>query len=76
MNTLACKEDLEEESANVNTLREIYEQERILTLMEASTELEILQSNTQEEDIDKIPTAPSIGRKGPTANQLSEHLRW
>ena len=38
MNTLACKEDSEEASVNVKTLRETYEYERVLALTEPSTE--------------------------------------
>ena len=34
MSSLSCKEDPEEESTNVNTMRDLYEEERILTLVE------------------------------------------
>ena len=50
MNTLACKENLEEASVNVNTLRKTYEYERVLALTEPSTEFEMLHSEPQEED--------------------------
>ena len=39
-------------------MRDKYEQERILTLMEPSTELETLQSNAPDEDSDEVPKAP------------------
>ena len=51
---LACKENEEESNTNVHTLRDIYDHERILTLMEPST----LQSKDPDEDSDEGPTAP------------------
>ena len=54
MHALSCKEDLEEGSTNVHTLRDIYSQDIILTLMDPST----LKSNDPDDDSEGGPTAP------------------
>ena len=51
---LSCKEDSEEGSTNVHTLRDIYSQDIILTLMDPST----LKSNDPDDDSEGGPTAP------------------
>ena len=55
MSTLSCKDDTEEESTNLNTLRDIYDQDRILTLMDPSNPPS---PNDLEEDSEGVPTAP------------------
>ena len=58
VNALACKEDTEEGPTNVNILRETCEYERVLTLTETATEVKVIDSDSQAEVSDKVPTAP------------------
>ena len=55
MSTLSCKDDTEEGNTNLNTLREVYDQDRILTLMDTS---DPPTPNGQEEDSEGVPTDP------------------
>ena len=58
MNTLAWKEDTAEAATNLNTLRETYEYKRVLALTETATEVKVMDSDSQAEDSDAVPTAP------------------
>ena len=55
MSTLSCKDDPEDESTNLNTLREVFDQDRILTLMDTS---DPPTPNILEEDSEGVPTGP------------------
>ena len=55
MSTLSCKDDTEEENTNLKTLSEVFDQDRILTLMETS---DPPTPNDLEEDSEGVPTAP------------------
>ena len=55
MSALSCKDDTEEENTNLNTLREVFDQDRILTLIDTS---DPSTPNILEEDSEGVPTAP------------------
>ena len=55
MSTLSCKDDTEEGNTNLNTLIEVFDQDRILTLMDTSDPPTL---NGLEEDSEGVPTAP------------------
>ena len=67
MSTLVCGEDLEG-CTNLNTLQEVFDQERILTLMDTS---DSPTPNILEEDSEGVPTAPLT-----PASTLQRRRHW
>ena len=67
MSTLVCREDLEE-CTNLNTLQEVFDQERILTLMDTS---DSPMSTILEEDSEGVPTAPLTPASPPPEGETN-----